>query len=67
MASLKKAVQFSRTGKPSDVVEIIELETPEIRSGTVLIDIEAEAINPSHLLTLSGGYGDQPDHLYTDC
>ena len=61
MASLKKAVQFSRTGKPSDVVEIIELETPEIRSGTVLIDIEAAAINPSHLLTLSGGYGVQPD------
>jgi len=61
MASLKKAVQFSRTGNPSDVVEIVELETPKISTGMVLIDVEAAAINPSHLLTLSGGYGVQPD------
>ena len=29
--------------------------------GDVLIDVEAASINPSHLLTLSGNYGVQPD------
>ena len=61
MGQYKKAVQFSRTGEPSEVVEVIDMETSSIKPGMILIDIEAAAINPSHLLTLSGGYGVQPD------
>ena len=61
MATIKKAVQFSRTGNPPDVVEVVDLETAPVGPGDVLIDIEAASINPSHLLTLSGGYGIQPE------
>ena len=61
MGTLKKAVQFARTGNPPDVVEIVDLETPPVGPGEALIDIEAAAINPAHLLTLEGGYGIQPD------
>jgi trans-2-enoyl-CoA reductase len=58
---MKKAVQFSRTGVPSEVVELIDMETAEVGNDDVLIDVEAAAINPSHLLTLSGNYGVQPE------
>ena len=58
---MKKAVQFSRTGVPSEVVELIDMETAHVGDDDALIDIEAAAINPSHLLTLSGVYGVQPE------
>lgn len=61
MGDMKKAVQFSETGNPPDVVELIDLETADVGADEVLIDVEAAAINPSHLLTLSGGYGVQPE------
>jgi len=60
MGEIKKAVQFARTGNPPDVVELVDLETAPVGPGEALIDIEAAAINPSHLLTLAGGYGVQP-------
>ena len=60
MSDVKKAVQFSETGNPPDVVELIDLKTADIGSDEVLIDVEAASINPSHLLTLAGGYGVQP-------
>jgi trans-2-enoyl-CoA reductase len=58
---MKKAVQFSRTGVPSEVVELIDMETTAVGDDDALIDVEAAAINPSHLLTLSGNYGVQPE------
>ena len=58
---MKKAVQFSRTGVPSEVVELINMETAPTGDDDALINIEAAAINPSHLLTLSGVYGVQPE------
>ncbi len=61
MGEIKKAVQFARTGNPPDVVEVVDLETAPVGPGDVLIDVEAASINPSHLLTLSGGYGIQPE------
>ena len=66
MATMKKAVQFARTGNPPDVVEVIDMETAPVGPGDVLIDVEAASINPSHLLTLSGGYGIQPEWLRED-
>ena len=61
MGEIKKAVQFARTGNPPDVVEVVDMETAPVGDGEVLIDVEAASINPSHLLTISGGYGVQPD------
>jgi trans-2-enoyl-CoA reductase len=61
MPEIKKAVQFARTGVPSEVVELIDMETAPVGDDEALINVEAAAINPSHLLTLSGGYGVQPD------
>lgn len=61
MGEMKKAVQFAETGNPPDVVEVIDMETADVGPGDALIDVEAAAINPSHLLTLSGAYGVQPD------
>ena len=61
MTATKKAVQFSRTGNPADVVEYIDMETAPVGDDDALIDVEAAAINPSHLLTLSGSYGVQPE------
>jgi trans-2-enoyl-CoA reductase len=58
---MKKAVQFARTGHPPDVVELVDMETAPVGAGEVLLDVEAAAINPSHLLTLAGGYGVQPE------
>ncbi|MBO6785035.1 MAG: zinc-dependent alcohol dehydrogenase family protein [Alphaproteobacteria bacterium] len=61
MGEIRKAVQFARTGHPSDVVDLVDMETPDVGPDEVLLDVEAAAINPSHLLTLSGNYGVQPD------
>ena len=56
-----KAIQFSRTGNPPDVVELVDIEAPDPGEGEILCRIEAAPIAPSHLLTLSGGYGALPD------
>jgi mitochondrial enoyl-[acyl-carrier protein] reductase / trans-2-enoyl-CoA reductase len=61
MGVVKKAVQFSRTGDPADVLEVVEMATDPVGPGDVLIDIEAAAINPPHILTIQGGYGVQPE------
>ena len=61
MGEIKKAVQFERTGDPSEVVEVVNLETSPVGPGDALIDVDAATINPSHLLTLQGDYGIQPD------
>jgi NADPH:quinone reductase-like Zn-dependent oxidoreductase len=55
-----KSVQYNRTGRPNDVVELIEAPSPVAGSGEVVVEVEAAPINPSHLLTLAGVYGIQP-------
>lgn len=59
--NVKKAVQFARTGPPSEVVEVVDLATDPVGENDVLLDVLAAPINPSHLLTLSGSYGVQPE------
>ncbi len=61
MATRGKAVQFSRTGNPAEVVELVELDEPDPAAGEILCRIEAAPIAPSHILTLSGAYGDPPE------
>ena len=57
MVTGKKAVIYSKIGHPPDVVEIIEVESPNYSKNEVIIDVEIATINPSHLLALSGKYG----------
>ena len=61
MDEVKKAVQFGHTGNPPDVVSLVDFKSGPVGPGDVLIDVEAATINPSHLLTLQGSYGVQPD------
>jgi len=61
MAPVKKACRFARTGDPAEVVELVDLVTGDTGPDDVLLDVLVAAINPSHLLTLSGGYGIQPE------
>ena len=61
MALRGKAIQFSQTGHPADVVDFVELEESDPAAGEILCRIEAAPIAPSHILTLSGAYGDLPD------
>ena len=58
---MKFAVQYSRTGNPTEVVDLVEMKTGDLKSDDVLLDVLAAAINPSHLLALSGDYGIQPE------
>ena len=55
-----RAVQFARLGNPPDVVELVDVEQPPLGPGDARIDVEAAPINPSHLMTLRGLYGVQP-------
>ena len=58
---MKQAIQFAETGFPADVVELVDIEIKDLEPNDVLLDVLAAAINPSHLLTLSGRYGTQPE------
>lgn len=55
-----KAVRYARHGVPTEVAEVIELETGAPGPGEAVIRVEASPINPSDLLTLSGEYGMLP-------
>jgi trans-2-enoyl-CoA reductase len=60
-ATTTRAVQFARIGNPADVVELVDIPQPPLAADAVRIDIEAAPINPSHLMTLRGLYGIQPE------
>ena len=55
------AAQFSKTGSPADVLEVVELPDPPAPGpGEVLVDFVAAPINPSDLYTIQGTYGIKP-------
>ncbi|MDF1503164.1 zinc-dependent alcohol dehydrogenase family protein [Roseisolibacter sp. H3M3-2] len=55
------AAQFSRTGAPADVLEVVELPDPgPPDAGEVVVDLVAAPINPSDLYTIQGTYGIKP-------
>ncbi|GLC25249.1 zinc-dependent alcohol dehydrogenase family protein [Roseisolibacter agri] len=55
------AAQFSRTGAPADVLEVVQLpDPPAPGAGEVLVELVASPINPSDLLTIAGSYGVKP-------
>jgi NADPH:quinone reductase-like Zn-dependent oxidoreductase len=56
-----KIAQFSRFGRPDDVVECIEADDPPPPgAGEVALDVLAFPINPADLLTLQGRYAVRP-------
>src|SRR3954451_11271546 len=53
--------QYERRGPvPQDVIEAVELDTPQPDAGQALLEVIAAPINPSDVLTLTGEYGDLP-------
>lgn len=55
-----KAAQFKQTGKPSEVLEIVDIEKPEPGPGEVRIKVSACNINPSDIMFVQGMYGITP-------
>lgn len=57
-----KLAQYARRGPvPQDVIGVVERDTPRPSAGEVLVEVLAAPINPSDVLTLTGGYGILPD------
>ena len=53
---MKFAVQYSRTGNPTEVVDLVEMKTGDLKPDDVLL-CPCRCGQPSHLLALSGDYG----------
>jgi NADPH:quinone reductase-like Zn-dependent oxidoreductase len=56
-----KALQFSRFGSPTDVVELAEIEPADPGPGQLAVALEAAPINPSDLMLIQGVYGVRPE------
>jgi mitochondrial enoyl-[acyl-carrier protein] reductase / trans-2-enoyl-CoA reductase len=53
--------QYQQRGpKPDELIEAVEFDTPELKEGEVLLELLAAPINPSDVLTITGGYGILP-------
>jgi NADPH:quinone reductase-like Zn-dependent oxidoreductase len=50
-----KALQFSRHGTP-DVLQYVDVATPEIDRGTALVRIHAASVNPSDVKNVAGAF-----------
>ncbi len=58
------AAQFSRFGKPDEVIEVVEQPEPgDPGAGEVLVETELFPINPADVLNLEGKYGAAPPKL----
>jgi len=56
--------QFSRFGKPEEVIEVVEQPDPgDPGAGEALVATEFFPINPADILNLEGGYGATPPKL----
>jgi NADPH:quinone reductase-like Zn-dependent oxidoreductase len=55
-----KAAQYSSYGNPTEVVELIEIDSAPIKDTQVRITMEASSINPADLLTIQGLYPIRP-------
>lgn len=56
-----KAIQFSRFGKPEDVIECIDVaDPPPPEADEVALDVLAFPINPADLLMIEGRYAVRP-------
>jgi trans-2-enoyl-CoA reductase len=56
-----KAIQFSRVGRPEEVIECIEVpDPPSPEADEVALDVLAFPINPADLLMIEGRYAVRP-------
>ena len=55
-----KAVRFESFGEPAEVLQVVDLPTPEPGRNEVRVRMTASPINPSDLLTVRGKYGVMP-------
>jgi NADPH:quinone reductase-like Zn-dependent oxidoreductase len=55
-----KAAQFENTGKPEEVLSIVEKEIPVPGPGEVRVKIKMSNINPSDIMFVQGMYGITP-------
>jgi trans-2-enoyl-CoA reductase len=51
-----RKLQISAIGKPADVLQLVEFQTPAPGPGQVLVEVEAATINESDFLFISGHY-----------
>lgn len=56
-----QTVHFSATGKPTDVLQVVDSPLPEPGPGEVRIKVIASPINPSDLMFVQNLYGIQPE------
>jgi trans-2-enoyl-CoA reductase len=53
--------QYQQRGPRADeLISAVEFSTPELKAGEVLLELLAAPINPSDVLTITGGYGILP-------
>ncbi len=53
--------QYQQRGpKPQELIEAVEFPNPKLQEGEVLLELLAAPINPSDVLTITGGYGILP-------
>jgi len=56
-----KALIFRETGEPTSVLRLVEVPTPPLHPGDVLVRVLLSPINPSDLHMVRGRYGYQPE------
>jgi len=53
--------QYQQRGPvPQDLIEAVAFDQPQLQEGEVLLELLASPINPSDILTITGGYGILP-------
>lgn len=55
-----RTIQFEITGKPADILHVIEKETPQLGPGEVRVRVMASPINPSDIMFVQNLYGIRP-------
>ncbi|MEZ0485698.1 zinc-dependent alcohol dehydrogenase family protein [Fibrella aquatica] len=55
-----KTIQFEQTGKPADILNVVEKDVPEPAPGEVRIRVGASPINPSDIMFVQNLYGIRP-------
>jgi NADPH:quinone reductase-like Zn-dependent oxidoreductase len=55
-----KAIVHTRYGRPTDALELKEVERPELEDGQVLVRVHASSVNPAEWYAVTGPYFARP-------
>ncbi|CCH56773.1 Alcohol dehydrogenase zinc-binding domain protein [Fibrisoma limi BUZ 3] len=55
-----KTIVFEQTGKPTDILKVMDMSAPEPKPGEVRVKVLASPINPSDLMFVQNMYGIRP-------